>query len=63
MSLFNNVQSILNDRLAMTGLLLIVALSIVAIFAPYLAPFDPLKTNLPERLLHPSIEHLMGTDN
>lgn len=63
MSLFNSVQSILKDRLAMTGFLLIVALSIVAIFAPYLAPFDPLKTNLPDRLSHPSIEHLMGTDN
>lgn len=59
----NYIQSILKDKLAMTGLLIIMVLLIVAIFAPYLAPFDPLKTNLPERLSHPSTEHPMGTDN
>ena len=44
------------------GLVVIVVLVLVAIFAPLLAPYDPNKTNLAAALEGPSRAHLLGTD-
>jgi peptide/nickel transport system permease protein len=44
------------------GIVLIVAV-LMAVFAPVLAPYDPLKQDLSNVLLPPSAEHLLGTDN
>jgi ABC-type dipeptide/oligopeptide/nickel transport system permease subunit len=44
------------------GAVIIVALILVAIFAPLLAPYDPLETNLKASLEPPSMAHLLGTD-
>jgi len=35
----------------------------VAIFAPLIVPYDPVKANVAERLLAPSWHHLFGTDS
>lgn len=35
---------------------------LIAIIGPWIAPQDPLTTNMPARLLPPSLQHLMGTD-
>jgi peptide/nickel transport system permease protein len=35
---------------------------LVAIFAPFIAPYDPNTTTLAQRLLSPGAHHLMGTD-
>ncbi len=51
------------NRLALAGLCIVVALLLVAAFAPLLAPQDPLAQNLPGRLQPPSWEHLFGTDS
>jgi peptide/nickel transport system permease protein len=53
------------NGLAMVGLAIIVALVLIAVFAPLIAPYDPLLGgNLrTERLLPPSWAHLMGTDD
>jgi peptide/nickel transport system permease protein len=53
------------NRLGMIGLAIVVLLVLVAIFANVIAPYDPvlggdLRT---ERLLPPSMDHLMGTDD
>ncbi len=37
-------------------------LIIIAIFAPFISPYDPLRQNLVDRLKPPSIQYLMGTD-
>ena len=52
------------NRLAMVGLVIIAILMICAIFAPLIAPYDPLIGGdlRTERLLAPSLSHLMGTD-
>jgi len=50
------------NRLALAGGILLVALAVVAIGAPWLAPHDPLQVKLPEALLGPSLTHLLGTD-
>ena len=35
---------------------------LITIFAPWLAPYDPLKVDMTIKLLPPSAEHLLGTD-
>jgi len=40
-----------------------VAISIVAILAPLIAPQDPLKIDVTKRLQAPSSQHIMGTDH
>lgn len=39
-----------------------IALILLAIFAPWIAPANPSAQSLPERLLSPSAQHWMGTD-
>ena len=53
------------NRLAMLGLGIVMLLIVMAIFANVIAPYDPLKGGdlRTERLLPPSWEHLMGTDD
>jgi peptide/nickel transport system permease protein len=53
------------NGLAMVGLAIILALILIAVFAPLIAPYDPLLGgNLrTERLQPPSWTHLMGTDD
>ena len=44
------------------GLSILIALSVVAIAAPVLAPYSPTQADLMQTLAHPSGEHLLGTD-
>lgn len=48
---------------AVIGLAIILLLTLVAIFAPQLAPYSPNKMNAGPRLAAPSAKHLMGTDS
>lgn len=49
-------------RLALAGALIILALYAIAIFAPFIAPYDPEFTNPGRRLEVPSAAHPMGLD-
>jgi len=40
----------------------LLALVVIAIFAPMIAPYDPYEQNLRQDLLQPSMEHPLGTD-
>ena len=51
------------NPLAMVGLAIIVALLLVATFAPLIATADPLAQNLDRRLLPPSGTNFFGTDS
>jgi ABC-type dipeptide/oligopeptide/nickel transport system permease subunit len=53
----------LSARGAPFGATVLIAAVLVAIFAPLLAPYDPLKQDLTNILLPPSPSHLLGTDN
>ncbi|MDE2767255.1 MAG: ABC transporter permease subunit [Chloroflexota bacterium] len=45
------------------GLILVVSLLLAGLLAPWSPLADPTEINLPERLLSPSPEHLLGTDH
>jgi len=51
------------NRLSWVGLSLLALIVLVAIFAPLLAPYDPLEQNLVARLEPPSAEFWLGTDS
>ncbi|HZZ93466.1 MAG TPA: nickel transporter permease [Usitatibacter sp.] len=53
---------LLRNPLAVAGLAVIVALVLVAAFAPWIAPYDPNAQDLAIRLLPPGHAHLLGTD-
>lgn len=50
------------NKEAMLCLFIIVAISVVAIFAPFFAPYDPNAQSLADMLQKPSAKHLFGTD-
>lgn len=47
---------------AMIGTTVVLVFALAAIFAPYLTPYDPEKTDLDNMLEPPSLAHPMGTD-
>ena len=47
---------------AVAGFVIIATMVLVAFTAPYIAPYDPIKISLRERLSSPSIVHIFGTD-
>jgi peptide/nickel transport system permease protein len=51
-----------HNPLATIGVLLVVFFVFCAIFAPWLAPYDPAYINLPTRLTRPTNSHWCGTD-
>jgi len=50
-------------KIAVFGLIIIVILILTAILAPHLAPYDPNKMSLGEKLQQPTPRHLLGTDS
>ncbi|MFO8059424.1 MAG: ABC transporter permease [Bacillota bacterium] len=52
------------SRVAAVGLLAVLIMLLMAVFAPYLAPYDPLAVDLSIRRIPPGSEgHLLGTDH
>jgi peptide/nickel transport system permease protein len=45
------------------GAIVVVLLLFCAVFANVISPYDPVVSNLPDRLQGPSIRHIFGTDN
>ena len=54
---------LLKNKFALTGLIVITLLIIVALFAPVISPYTPSQQNVFERLQPPSLHHLFGTDD
>ncbi|HOO62882.1 MAG TPA: ABC transporter permease [Synergistaceae bacterium] len=50
------------SKLTLAGLAIVLGLVFVALAAPLLAPYDPVKMDLANRLQAPSASHWMGTD-
>ncbi len=57
------LQRIVSNPLGLIGAIVVLGTTIVAIFAPWLAPFDPYEQDLVNALSGPSAEHLFGQDD
>ncbi|MEI3613162.1 ABC transporter permease [Pseudogracilibacillus sp. SO30301A] len=51
------------ERIAFISFIFLVMLSVVAIFAPFIVPYDPNQQDLVNVLANPSLSHWLGTDN
>jgi peptide/nickel transport system permease protein len=57
-----SLKKLLNNRLAVFGLVFVVVVVLAAIFAPFLTDYDPTRPDLRNLLEPPSLEHILGTD-
>lgn len=56
------MKKLVQNPLALWGLVIIVVILLLALLAPWIAPFDPDSINVKALLLSPSSTHWMGTD-
>lgn len=61
-SKYIELRRFLRNRLFLLGLLILVPIALVAIFAPFIAPFDPLDLDVKNKFLPMNSGHLFGTD-
>lgn len=45
------------------GAVLTIFLFVIAVFAPYITPYDPTKMEISQKFIKPCAEHLLGTDH
>ncbi len=57
------IKRFLRNKLALLGLAVVVFVVLISLSASIVAPFDPLKLSLSNRIEAPSGEHLFGTDH
>ncbi len=51
-----------SDPLGLLGLSLVLIVVFCGLFADWITPYDPFKINVPDRVMPPSLAHLLGTD-
>ena len=56
------LRGVFKNRLTIVGVFLILLVTTVAVFAPWIAPMDPTMIQPRDRYMGPSLEHLLGTD-
>lgn len=57
------LRILLQNRLAVFGLVVLALVVTAALLGELAAPYDPVRVDVPQRLLGPSLEHPFGTDN
>jgi len=57
------MRGVLKHHLARAGIVIVLLMASMAVFAPLLAPFDPNAQDLYNVLTGPSADHWLGTDN
>jgi peptide/nickel transport system permease protein len=56
------LRDIARNRLALTGLVILLPMFLCAVFAPFVSPHDPVEPDLKNVLSGPSLSHPFGTD-
>ncbi len=56
------IRKVASEPLGLLGLSLVLIMVLSAVFASWLAPYDPIALNIIDRLQGPSANHLLGTD-
>lgn len=57
------VQEFTRHKLNLVGFGIVLCLTVAGVFAPWVAPSDPINTNIADRRQPPNSDHLMGTDS
>src|SRR5262249_16203913 len=57
------VQRLLSDKVAFLAAVFLATVAIIAVLAPWVAPYDPYETNLTNVMQPPGDAHWLGTDN
>jgi peptide/nickel transport system permease protein len=60
--LVKTIRYFRRSPLALTGLIIVLTWVLLSVFASFVAPYEPLKQDVKNRLQPPSADHLMGTD-
>ncbi|MBI4528532.1 MAG: ABC transporter permease [Deltaproteobacteria bacterium] len=55
-------KAFFKNKAGLFGAVIVAFIVIFAVFAPWLAPHDPTRQDVPNRLAQPSIDHPLGTD-
>jgi len=56
------MKKLLKNKLALSGAAIILIMSVFAVFAPFVSPYQPDEIEIGSYLLAPTSEHLLGTD-
>jgi peptide/nickel transport system permease protein len=56
-------RTLLGNRIAWIGLILLAMVVLAAVFAPWISPHDPIQQNIAYRLDPPSAQYWLGTDS
>ena len=62
MEFVKTIRRMARNKLTLVGAVVIGSMVLIAILAPVIAPYDPIKQNIRGRLQTPSTTHLFGTD-
>lgn len=54
---------IIKDKIALSAAVFVLAIALIALFAPLISPYDPLFIDLDSLRMPPSFQHPLGTDN
>ncbi|MGM0904749.1 MAG: nickel transporter permease [Bacillota bacterium] len=57
------LRNLSKNKAAVAGVVIVFIFILIAIFAPYIAPQDPLHMEITKKLESPSAEHWLGTDD
>ena len=60
--MLGEIKRYLKNRLFLIGVIILIPITLVAIFAPLIAPNDPFKLNLPNNFTSPNRDFPLGTD-
>ena len=58
-----SIRSLTRDPMGLLGLTLVVIFLLMAILAPIISPYDPLKISVMSKFQSPNLSHWLGTDH
>ena len=61
--LMRSIRSLARDPMGLLGLTLVVIFLLMALLAPLIAPYDPLKISVQSKFEAPNLAHWLGTDH
>jgi peptide/nickel transport system permease protein len=61
-SMSKTLRQLLSDPMGLVGFIIVASFILIALLAPVIAPYDPIKINIIAKLQGPSLEHWLGTD-